>query len=187
MVKKALILLFLLNSVLIVLQSCCNNQQGQITGAFTNGIYSFENEQLTRYDESGAMLIDQAFKWNLYVDYTRLAQTNLNPIAVYATQPCEIETWVNELDTSTFKIYFNQDFVFQSDSIQSGSDFLSLIDFNIAQNELYEYEPLSFEFDSAFMSNSTFDTAQVYTLHFEGLTTDGISLADSVKIKFDIQ
>lgn len=186
MIKKAFIFLLFSHVGLIVLQSCCNNQRGEITGAFTSGLYSIDNEQLAPADASGSALINKAFKWVLYVDYRRLAQTNINPIAVYATQPCDIETWVNKLDTNTFRIYFNQAFVHQSDTIAKNSDIISLIHFNNSQNELYEYEPISFEFDSTFMRNSTFDTAQVYTLHFEGLTNDGVSLADSVKIKFDL-
>ena len=186
MIKKALIFIVLIHTGLLVLQSCCNDPQGEIVGAYSYGVYSFENVQLTGENASDAIRVGQAFKWYLYLDYRRLAQANTNSFAAYATQTCEIETWVNELDTNSFKIYFDQSFVHESDTLENSSNLLPLIRLNIAQDGRYEYEPISFEFDSTFMNKAIFDTTIVYTLHFEGFTSDNIALSDSIKIKFDL-
>ena len=186
MIKRVILLFVLFQIVSIALQSCGCEDKGKIIGIGSSQLHSLDETLDNLNEESGYYEISKAFKWILYAETESYAANSFALNEAYSTSPCEIETWLNEFNNRFAKLYFSDGFVFQNDSIEPRAKINSFVSSAVYQEDGWSNASIEFDFDSLFMSQAQFDTNLVYTLYFEGLTSDSIPLEDSIKISFDL-
>lgn len=139
------------------------------------------------YDEvTESYLITEPFRCLIQTENIRYAALNNNFNAAYATSQCMIETWDNDLNSNSFKVYFDHEFSYLQTTIRDSTNIHFLIHSNLSNEGQGIHEAFGLEFDSAFIENSLFDTSLIYTLHYSGFTTDSILIADSIRLSFKL-
>ncbi len=185
MIKKVVFILLTLNLIMFTLESCCTEQHGKIAGLAGSQISPIQSSSFEFDEDLLCYVVNGPFSWGFSGDAQLVSSANTSQYAAYATQPCGIESWVNDFDSTSFKVFFTDEFSYQQNTIRDSTNIYFLIDSWSEQDLRHIISFLNLSFDSTFISRSEFDTNHVYTLHFEGFTTDSIALADSVKIRFD--
>lgn len=186
MIRRGLSILVIVHLVMFALQSCfkCDDKV-QIVGLNSTSLTTLSYSPIENDEALGAYIINEPFRWSINTEQKYLALNNTTPFAAFAIEPCQPpENWINDLDSNTFKIYFNETFFHKQNTIRDSTNIHFLIRSNLSHGNQGIHEDFGFEFDSAFLEHSVFDTNLIYTLHFNGFTTDSVELSDSVRLSF---
>ena len=168
---------FLLVSV--INYACCGDTNFRITG---NGDISvFDMKTGNSYIGDAEGVVTGAF--NITVSHKTeavAALPYLNFIPSTYALDC-FETFENDLDETSLKITLNNAFTYRGNTIEPGTNLITIeeLDYELSWATIFV------DFTESFMSNAHFSN-EVYEFTIEVVTTDELSLENTIRLSFEV-
>lgn len=170
---KALVALYSFFLISSIVQSCCTeNYKIGSTSIIT--AYDLQNPNEVPIDTvKSAFILKASFEAEWVSAYNSKGFSS----QAYATS-CATN-FLNTLDSESFTLTLNKPFIFQSDTINPGTDLLNLDIINTEFN--IEYGLVDITFPKALLDKSFFEQA-LFNFKISGKTSDGIALESDIEL-----
>lgn len=177
MIKKLIILLFIITSISIVIQSCCE-EKFKIIG---NGVIEAYTEFPNPYNVIDTISGDFLISWQLELQMADLNKNFSLVQSCYATSCAEI--YENEIVESSFLITCDRAFFYNNKEILAGTDLSSLDKLTVDFQKYWGI--ITIDFTDDFLSISNFDK-EVHKFEVSVMTSDDMMFSNSLSIYIDI-